>query len=56
MWIREGEAAQHPDNEEGNVLLQVMKIPRLDRMQGYKSVLWDTVCNGMFVRMGQTKR
>ena len=37
------------DIDEDSVLLQVMKIPRLDERNECESVLWDTACSGMFV-------
>ena len=38
------------DERADDVFLQVMKIPRLDGNDGNESVLWDTACNGIFVR------
>ena len=40
------------DTEKDAILLQVMKIPRLDGGNGHKSVLWDTTCSNIFIRMG----
>ena len=38
------------EDEEDGVLLQVMKIPSLDKSADYETVLWDTACTGLFVR------
>ena len=35
---------------EEHVLLQVMKIMRVDHSQSHETVLWDTACTGRFVR------
>ena len=43
-------------HEEDQVLSKVMKIPRLDGGRGYKSVMWDTSCSGVFVRTEHTER
>ena len=50
------ETAPQPDVGEGNVLLQVMKIPWLDKKDGCEFVLWDTACNGTFVRREHEER
>ena len=44
------ETVLRSDSEDDDVLLQVMKIPRLDEEDGCESVLWDTACSGIFVR------
>ena len=44
------------DIDKKGVLLQVMKIRWLDEEKGCKSVLWDTACSGMFVRMEHAER
>ena len=44
------------DTEKDAILLQVMKIPRLDGGNGHKSVLWDTTCSNIFIRMGHADK
>ena len=51
-WSPRAETVLRLDADEDTVLLQVMKIPRLDRGNGYESVLWDTACSSMFLRTG----
>ena len=43
------ETALRSDVDKDEVLLQVMKIPQLDRDSGCKSVLWDTSCSSIFM-------
>ena len=47
----EPETTWKADARMDNLLLQVMKIPQWDGKIGHESVLWDTACSGMFVKM-----
>ena len=44
------------DEAEDGVLLQVMKIPSVDKSVPFEVALWDTACTGLFVRTAHAKR
>ena len=46
----QAEEASRRDGEEDRVLLQIMKIPWLDRKRGCESVMWDTIWAGVLCK------